>query len=245
MSTKGKWTGGILNFYDPAQSYEAVGALAPVVLYDDFLGPGSTAIPAAGSAESGCGWVKKIVGAAPPTVAQVADQGGGVVSCALTADNQKQNAGLYWGDECGLDLTKGLIIEYRIKLAVLPTDAAEIVWGVVGNWADGLDAITYSAFFTADGSGAIVCEADDNTTDSSTASGVTVTNADWKVYRLDFTDVADVKFYIDGVEIATTIPYAATGANAILQPYVGCYKATGAGVGTVYVDYIKAWQKRS
>ncbi|NIO43781.1 MAG: hypothetical protein GTO41_28665, partial [Burkholderiales bacterium] len=113
--------------------------------------------------------------------------------------------------------------------------------------ADGYDAITYSAFFTADGSGAIICEVDDNATDSSAASGVTATAAQTKIYRIDFTDVTDVRFYIDGAHVATgtTFPYAATGANAILQPLVGCYKASGAGVGTVQCDYQKIWSQRS
>jgi hypothetical protein len=187
------------------------------------------------------------VGAAPPTVAGVADAANGLVQCALTADDQKQDAGLYMDDQRNFSLEQGLIFEARLKVSVLPTAAAEAIWGLVGDWADGPDAITYSAFFTADGSGAINCEVDDNATDQAAASGVTVLATEWHTYRIDFTSVTDIRFYIDGVHVATatTFAYAATAANAILQPYLGLYKASGVGVGTIQVDYVRLWQERS
>jgi len=243
MTTRAGWRGGVLTLYDSA-THERVSPFAPVVFADDFLGP-DLVIPAAGSAESGCKWVKKIVGAAPPTVAKVADAANGVVACALTSASQKQDAGLYHGDQRGFSVEQGLVFEARLKLSVLPTLVAEAIWGLVGDWADGPDNITHSVFFTADGSGAISCEADDAATDSSSASGVTATTAQWKVYRIDCTDVTNLRFFIDGVEVANGIPYAATGANAILQPYLGLYKASGAGVGTMQVDYVRIWQDRS
>jgi hypothetical protein len=246
MSTKAKWESQILTFYDSALLYEHVAPLAPLLFYDDFIGA-DTVIPAGGSEESGCKWSKKIVGVAPPTVAVKADTINGVVECALTVDSQKQDAGLYMGDQRQFSVAQGCVFETRVKISVLPTLLAEAVWGLIGDWADGPDAITYSAFFTADGSGEVFCEADDNATDSSVTSGVTATAAQWKVYRIDFRDVTDVKFFIDGSRVGsgTTIPYAATGANATLQPYFGLYKASGAGLGKIEVDFVRIWQKRS
>ncbi len=245
-STKPQWRGNVLTFYD-SSTHERVSRLAPIQFYDDFLTP-STVIPDSGSLESGVKWAKKIVGAAPPTVALVADETNGVVACALTADVQKQDAGLYFGDQRPFSLTQGLIFEARLKLSVLPTLHAEAVWGLTGDWADGPDAITYSCFFTADGDGEVYCEKDDNATDESATSGVTATNAQWKIYRIDFTDAADVKFFIDGVSVATgtTFDWAASAANSKVQPYLGCYKVgDDAGVGTIQVDYVKIWQSRS
>jgi hypothetical protein len=128
-----------------------------------------------------------------------------------------------------------------LRISVLPTLNSEAVFGLIGDWADGLDAVTYSAFFTADGSGEIFCEVDDNATDQSATSGVTALATDWKVYRIDFTDVTNVLFFINGNHVATgtTFTYAAAGANAILQPYAGLYKASGAGLGKVLVDYVR------
>lgn len=245
MSTKSEWRNRILTFFC-GSTYETVGPMAPILFSDDFLAA-LNVIPAAGSEESGMPWSKKIVGAAPPTVAGVADQAGGVVACALTSASQKQDAGLYFGDDRQFDVSKGLVWEARIKISVLPTLAAEAVFGLCGDWADGPDAITHSIFFSADGGGAITCETDDAATDSgAVASGVTATAAQWKIYRIDCSDVTDIKFFIDGVEVAasTTFAYAATGANAILQPYLGLYKASGAGVGTIQVDYVKIWGNR-
>lgn len=243
--TRAKWINNTLTFYDRT-THERVLPLAPVVFKDEFFGA-STVIPAAGAPESGCAWVKKIVGAGPPTVAKVADGANGLIQCALTADNQKQSADLYMDDQREFDVTHGLIWEAVIRLPVLPTDVAELNFGLIDDWADGYDANVYSAFFTADGSGLITCEVDDNATNSSASSGVTVTAGQTRIYRIDFTDVTNVLFFIDGAHVATgtTFPYAATGANAILQPLIGAYKATGVGVGTIKVDKVQIWSQRS
>jgi hypothetical protein len=215
-----------------------------LVINDDFIGA-VAAFPT--TAESGMAWMSKIVGAAPPTVAMVADAANGVARCALTADSQKQDAALYMGDQRCIDLSKKPIVEIRAKLSTLPTSGTKVVMGLAGDWVDGPDAIAYSAWVAASGSGALLVEADDAATDSSAASGVTVTTADWFNVRIDFSDLTALKFYLDDTLIATetAIPFAATGANAILQPYVGAYKASGTSVGAVDVDYIRVWSERA
>lgn len=245
MGTKARWRGNVLEFYDDS-THERTGRMAPVVFYDDFIYP-ATAIPAAGSAESGCLWVSKIVGAAPPTVAVVADQAGGVAQCALTADNQKQDAALSMDDNRQFDLTKGLVMEFRAKVSVTPTDVAEVVMGLLDDHSDGLiDSATYQVCFNLDGSTAIRCQMDDNATDLDEDSGSTAGTTAWVIYRIDATVVSDIRFFINGASVTTTntFNYAATGANAILQPYFGLHKASGTGVGTLQVDYVKIWQNR-
>lgn len=235
---------GRMAFYD-SSTFETHMTSFPVCFYDDFIGA-DTVIPAGGSEESGCHWSKAIVGAAPPTVAKVADAAGGLVQCALTADSQAQTASLYMGDQRNFDVSKGLIFEARIKVSVTPTDVAEAVWGIMADTGVP-DTVAYSAFFTADGSTSVYCETDDNATDTSADSGITAGTTDWRIYRIDCTDVTDIKFYIDGAQVAssTTFPYAATGANAILQPWIGLYKASGTGVGTIQCDYVRIMQNRS
>lgn len=245
MSTKAQYRNGILEFYESTTN-ERVAVLAPVHFFDDFVDAGSLVIPAAGSEESGALWAKKIVGAAPPTVAGVADAANGVIRCALTSDAQKQDAGLYFGDNRSFSLLQGCVFETRLKVSTLPTLLGEAIWGLVGDWSDGLDTITHSAFFTADGSGAIVCEVDDDSDDQSAASGITVLATEWHTYRIEFHDVTDIRFYIDGNHVATgtTFTFGATGADAVLQPYLGMYKASGAGLGAVDIDSVRIWQKR-
>jgi hypothetical protein len=243
MSTRAKWVGGQLTYYDEA-TQERVLPLAPVVFHDDFLGA-VAALPT--SAENGYPWISKIVGNGPPTTARGASAANGTVILALEGTDQKQDAVVYFGDQREFSLEQGLVFECRARLTVLPTVLGEAVWGLCGAWADGPDAILYSAFFTADGDGEIYCEMDDHATDRSTTSGVTATAAQTKIYRIDATNVADVRFYIDGVHVATgtTFAYAATGANATLQPYLAVYKSAGLAVGTLTVDEVKLWQKRS
>lgn len=245
MSTKARWTSGVLTYYESTTG-ESEPAGGQCCYYDDFLGPGSLVIPATSSPESGCDWTKTVV-SANATAAGVQDQAGGVIACALAANSEEEEAIVHWDNHRGIDVSKSAIFEARIKLSVLPTGNGEIVIGLAGDYAKGPDNPTYSAFFTADGSGELFCECDDNATDSSVTSGVTLTNADWAVLRIDFSDVTKVRYYVNGAEVASasTIPYAATGANAILQPYIGVYKASGTGVGTVQVDYVRIWQKRA
>jgi hypothetical protein len=229
-----------------SQTHETMIPFAPIVFADDFFGA-DTVIPAAGSPESGTKWVTKIVGVAPPTVAVKADTVNGVVECALTSADQKQNAEVYFNDELQFSIAQGLVFEARFALSVLPTLVAEFVVGLVSAWADGLDDTTYNAFVTCDGSGLITCEKDDNATDESASSGVTLVASEYAIVRIDCSTPADIKFYVNGARVAgsTTFDWAASAANSKVQPIFGLYKATGAGVGTSLVDYVRVWQNRT
>lgn len=231
-------------FYD-SSTFETLLAQYPIHFYDDFLGA-DIVIPATGSDESGCKWTKKIVQTAgSPTVAGVADTQNGLVACALDNTSEKQDAALHMDDQLTFSIAQGAIFEARIKLSVLPTLNGVASWGLWGDWADGGSA--YRVGFEAAGSGAITCESDDNATDTPAASGVTATAAQWKIYRIDCTTQTDIRFYIDGSRVAssTTFANAASAANSKCQPHIGMYKASGAGLGTIQVDYVKIWQNRS
>ncbi len=247
MSTKAQFNGGVQSFYDSI-TYERVHRMSPVQYRDDFLGQGSLVIPAAGSAENGVDWVQKIVGAAPPTLAGVANAVGGQIQIALTADSQKQDAVLYWGDQKGLDVTKGLVFETRIRLSVLPSVAAvQAVFGVASDWIDGPNNNTCYLQIGATGSGALLVRSYDGTTTISAAAGVTLLTTDWAIVRIDCTEITDIKMFVNGVQVSTTgqINFAGTGTLAVLQPYVALYKASGTGVGTLLCDYVKAWMNRA
>ncbi len=212
---------------------------------DDFLHTAPT-IPT--SAENGYPWISKIVGAAPPTVTNVADIGGGVVRCALTATSEKQGATLYMADQRLFDVTKGAVFEARFALSTLPTAGSKAVIGLAGDWADGHDTIAQSIWIAADGSGALVAETDDGTTDNNDiATGVTLTAGTFVDILIDVGDVNDIKFYLDGVRVAsgTTFRFAATGADAILQPFMEIYKASGTSVGACQADFMKVSANRA
>jgi hypothetical protein len=107
--------------------------------------------------------------------------------------------------------------------------------------------VAESIWFKADGNGAIVIEYDDtvNTADD-VATGVTLTAATFAVFRIDCTDINDVHFFINGNRVAAGTTCKMSQVPALkLQPYVHIAKGADAGVGTVDVDYIRIWQKRS
>lgn len=241
MSTKGKFENGIATTYDSVTA-ETVVKMAPVALYDDFIAS-SLVIPAAGAAESGALWTKKLVGGG---LAAIIAGANGWAEAVLSVVDEAQSAYLHTNDNLQFSIVNGLVFEAKAILSVLPTLAAEAQIGV-GCVYGVPDNMAYSAWFTADGSGEIFCETDDNATDKTVTSGVTVLNSVAHIYKIDMSNVADIKFYIDGVRVAasTTFGFAAVGANALVQPFIGLYKASSAGLGTIAVDYIKMWQKRS
>jgi hypothetical protein len=247
MTTRSRYVGNVLTFNDDG-THERVARMAAVAFIDDFLGQGDLVIPAAGSAVTGQPWVKKIVGTAPPTIAGVANAIGGQLACALTATSEKQDAALYWGDQKGLDVTKGLVFETRVQLSVLPSAAqVQSVFGLASNWIDGPDNNTCYLQVGALANGALLVRSFDGVTTISAAAGVTLGATDWAIVRIDATDVTDVKMFINGVQVTTTgqINFAATGTLAVLQPYLAMYKASGTGVGTLTIDYVKAWANRA
>ena len=230
-------------FYDN-QTFETLKAMYPIEFYDDFLGAGIV-IPAAAAAESGVAWTKKIVGAAPPTVAVAADTVNGIALCSLTSADQKQDAVLYWDDQLSLSIAQGAVLEARVALTTLPTLGAVASFGLWGNWADGGSA--YRVGFEVPAGGIVTCESDDNATDTAAASTVTMVAGTYYIFRIDCTNQSDIKFFINGERVcgSTTFANAASAANSKCQPYFGLYKASGAGLGVMSVDYVKVWQNRS
>lgn len=230
-----------------SNTQEGLVRFQPLLFEDDFVGAGHTAgVPAAASPVAGYPWVKKIVGAAPPTVAIVANAAGGIMQCALTSASQKQDAALYMNDQLCFDVTKNLTFEARVSLAVLPTTTTEAVWGLQSVWVDGPDNAGFYVRFQAYTSGLVNCQCYDGTTTASVSSGVTLVAAAYHLFRIDATNVADIAYYIDGTRVNAvgSVGFAATGASAILQAYVSMYKVSGAGVGTLNLDAIGVYTDR-
>jgi hypothetical protein len=248
MTTTSKRFGGRLEFYDTA-TFERVLPVAPVTFYEDFLGAAFETIPLAGAAIGGDAFVKKIVGAGPPTVAGVSRAIAGQVQIALTATSEKQDAALYWDDNLGLDIAGGgLCFETCVALSVLPSAAGvQAVWGVAGPWIDGPNNNTCYAGFGCTANGALLIRAFDGVTTTSYATGITLSPGAFHTYRVNAQTLTDVRFYIDGIQVNldNQVNFAAIGTLAVLQPYLACYKAAGVGLATMLVDYVRAWMNRA
>ncbi len=215
----------------------------PVMFYDDFIG-GDVVIPATGADESGCKWTKKITGSA--VVAKTGDGVNGLVACEAESTGEAQEATLQMDDQLMFSIAQGAIYECRLSITTTPTLEAVVSWGLHGAYAAGGSNFRVGFEVTAADMVA-VCESDDNSTDTPVTSGVTLVEGEYNIFRIDCTDQADIRFYIDGVPVAggTTFVNAASTSNAKAQPHCGVYKASGEGVGIVSIDYVKVWQERS
>lgn len=253
-------TGDAYALFDAA-THETLLRYTTVAFEDDFIGPGHTTIPANGSPATGYPWVQRTVKTGgSPSVAVLANSPGGVIRIALDATSEKQEATHYANDSLNWDMTKSAVWEARISNHVLPTGLAEMVFGLQSAWIDGPDNASFYAGFQQSASGAINMRTKDgvNTLSgavSSWTSGISGTNVTYTGmavdvfhnFRIDATDPTNVRFFIDGVETSTKgqFSFAATGANAVLQPYVSVYKASGAGVGTIDYDMVQLGMNRS
>ncbi len=244
MSTKSKYVGGNLTFFE-STTFETVMPLAPVMFYDDFLG---TDLNKDESGSNGVWTHKDVSSAGDSTPLIAADVANGVARLPLDGgQSEAQESGIYFGDQRPFVLNQGLIFEARVSLKVLPTSVAEAVWGLAGNYNAVADTVAEGIWFKADGSGAILAESDDASEDSDDKStGVTLVAAEWAVFRIDCREPDDIRFFIDGNSVATAQTFDASDVPTLaLQPYFHIAKASGSGVGTLDIDYVRVWQNRS
>lgn len=253
MTTRAKFVYGISTEYDD-QTFETVASAAPIQFSDDFIGAGHSAgIPAAGSPAAGYAWVKKIVGAAPPTVALVQNSGGGTVACTLTSTSEAQEASLYFNDSLSIDTSKLGMIEWRAALSVLPSAAGvQAALGLGSAWVGGPQSLARYMMFgwTANGNLLLWSKDGVGSTISQAAAQIggaaIVSDTAMHLFRIEYQNPADIAFFYDGnrVNAVGSIAWAATGANAILQPFMTAYKPSGTGVATLTVDKIDTFSAR-
>lgn len=241
MATKSMYKGGIATYYDPAKKNLFTRRESRYWFHDDF--DTTTSFPAAASRANGSAWVKKITGAAPPTVAPVADGSGGIAACTLTSASEAQDATLYWDDQRQIDLDKAVIFQAYARLTVLPTLLAIGHLGLADDYAAGFVGTTYNAGFTIAAGGVVSTNIDDNVTPVATASGITMAVNTWYAFRIEALTKTDIRWFIDGRLVGVKGVYAGSaGANSVLQPFCGIGKASGAGVGTLQIDSVDVWQ---
>lgn len=239
--------GNATAYYD-TNSQETLVRMSPVTLDEDFIGAGHSSIPVAGTPATGYPWVRRTVQTAgAPSVAIVANSVGGQVLLALDATSEKQEASLYANDVLNWDVTKGLVWEARIALAVLPGAGVEAVWGLQSTWIDGPDNAGFYARFQALASGAVSMQTKDGVNTLSAATGFTLAAGGFHIFRIDATNPGSVVFSIDGTNVSAPnqMSFLATGASAVLQPYVSVYKAAGVATGSMLLDMVQLAMNRS
>lgn len=233
--------GGSLGYYDSA-TLETLDILKPVKFYEDFLGAAG-----GGPFDGTTNW--NVVDVGDATEAISADSANGVFKLHLAATSEAEDAVLYMNDNKTFDVGSGLIFETRVNVAVAPGTGVCAVFGMAGNHNLAKDSVTEAAWFRLDASMAVKVESDDTTNDNDDiATGHTAVAGTYDIYRIDFTDLTDVKFYINGSRVASGTTFNMenlTAAEQQMQPYFSLDKASGTGLGDLDIDYVKIWQDRS
>jgi len=244
MSVKANYKdrfGGSLGYYDPS-TFETLDILKPIRFVEDFLG-------AAGGGPYDGTTVWNVVDVGDATEAITADSANGVFKLHLAVTGEAEDAVLYMNDNKTFDVGSGLIFETRVNVAVNIGTGVTGVFGLAGDHNLAKDSVTEHAWFRLQASNAVLVETDDTTNDNDdVATGVTAVAGTYNVYRIDFTDLTDVKFYIDGVRVASGTTFDMSNLTAgeqQMQPYFSLDKASGTGLGDLDIDYVKIWQDRS
>jgi hypothetical protein len=173
----------------------------------------------------------------------------GEATLAFDTQAEVQNVCLYMSDKLNFDIDKLLRVEMAVKMGQAAVDATtSLAFGLASARNDAIDSIAAHASFRVIGSGsttAVVVESDDGTTDKDDiATGATLINA-YKRFVIDFSGgTSNVKFYIDGVQVATSTTFDMSGYTAGLQPYVQLQKTSDANADSVVIDYIKIVSRR-
>ncbi len=186
----------------------------------------------------------------------VTDSGCGIFQLATDGTSEAQATQLTSNDNLWIDLYEKPIIEWRVNMnlsaASVMTANDRLVMGVCSahaNAEDDLDAVTINAWFRMDGTSAnITLEADDGTIDESPQDS-TIDHVDsaWMHFKLDFADLSDVKFYINGTEQGgATVSMANIVSTTLVQP-IFCIQRddADADIHIMNIDQVKVTSGRT
>jgi hypothetical protein len=201
---------------------------------DDFLGHG--ALPAS---QSDSDWlVDDTSSSGTPTYTKGGL--GGEATLAFDNTSEIQNVCLHHGDDLNFDIDNIVEAEFRVKTVATLDATTTVVFGLWSARADDPDAVAANAHFKLAGSNAVVCETDDGTTDNDDKAAGTTLVATYKRFVISFAKgKSDVRFFIDGVPVATGTTFDMSGYSAGLQPAVQISKTADTNTDSVTVDYVK------
>ena len=232
-------------WYDD-QTFETLENTYPLQYHDDFLGA------AGGQVFDGTyAWsILEVSAGGTPTEAIVANSSNGQFLLHSDTTNEDQDVVLYQPTSKTFDVGNGLIFEARINMAVAPGVGVRAVAGMCGPHSLIKDNAAVAAWFSWAASMSTAVETDDTTNDTAATAVATAVAGTYNIYRIDFTTLANVKFFIDGVRVATGTTFDMSNLTAgeqQMQPYFSLDK-TGAGVaggGDINIDYVKILSNRS
>ena len=250
--TRTRWVNRHPEEYHKGTYSETLRPIAENYFYDDFDGYFLDDYVA--GTNSGGVWFKQIVGAAPPTILNIGAPACGWVQCHLTGANQAQTALLDCANRRIWAIAYGLQFEAKVlMLTALPTGVAEGWIGVAGDYLAGPltgaggGPLEHAFFHVAAVTGAVSVYTDDTSVagDLAVATGISMVAGVGHVFRIDFTNPASVRFYIDGTRVCAATTFNLNTVPAlVVQPMFGMFKAATADTGDMIIDYVRIWQER-
>ena len=182
-----------------------------------------------------------------PTYAHVSPSATGEIALTLAATSEVENVCLSFGDVLPFDIDNLQRFEARVKVSGCTTDTT-IAWGLATARNDTPGSIANRALFRMTGATsttAVTVETDDATTDSGLiATGATLATV-YKEFVIDFTGgKSNVKFYIDGVRVASATTFSLAGFSASMQPFFQIQKAANTNVDAITIDYVRVLLRR-
>ena len=226
---------------DTLAALTGANAESQVALFDDFVGPASTALPA---------WLttQDTSTMGTPVLAKVADAPGGQFTLTHDNTNEAQNITLYGGDSQCLPLPNAagekLVFEARVKLSAQLTAVQRAVVGLATDRNATLDNVATHAWFRFEGANLnILWETDDATTDDDdNDTGVDYAADTFVLLRIEIDSAKAVKFFVNGVHVGSgTI---ANTAATVVQPFIEFQKDSGTTTEYLRIDWIRITASR-
>lgn len=206
------------------------------VFRDDFLGY-QAMLSESGSTGR---WHTVLVGTSGNEKIQIdANEHGGVLEFVIAADDEAEDTVLYFGDQLQFDINS--LIKFRCRAAVVtPGTGVRVVFGMASAHNLDKDTVAEQCWFSLDAGLALKAESDDGGTENNDDKTVaTLVTGVWHDYEIDFQMVADVKFFMDGAQVATATTFDMTVMTTEMQPYVSLDKASGTGTANLKLDYVE------
>jgi hypothetical protein len=197
-------------------------------------------------------WGKQDTSAAgSPTTDFSADVAGGVYVMKLDTTNEVEAITLYFADQLTVNIAKKPVLRFRLKVESDVTGAGglfaagdKLVMGFASARNATLDNVVTNAWFMFAGANHnIYTESDDGTTDTDDQdSGVDWAENTYADFRIDCTELGAVKFFVNGVLVATRSIPLATG---VVQPFFELTKAAAANKDhRLTIDYVDVQANR-
>jgi hypothetical protein len=181
----------------------------------------------------------------------------GVAQLAFDSQTEAQNICLSFGDKLAFDINSVRGFETSLRFVAQTGSAKDsnttFAWGLTGDRADAIDSIAVASIFrlaAATASNAIVIENDDTVnTNDDVATGLSLTDTVWCNFKIDLSDLNDVKYYagigsagLQRVGAGTSMKMSSYSAG--LQPFFQLQKASDNNTDAVQIDYVRVWGVR-